>query len=83
MVPTFLVLAAPLAKVRRVPLLLWYTHWHAGLPLRAATALCDAALSVDIASYPIRSPKVHGIGHAIDVGTFTAAPPAPTTGRFA
>ncbi len=74
MVPTFLTLAAPLAKPRRIPLLLWYTHWHAGVPLRVATVLCDAALSVDVSSYPIRSPKVHGIGHAIDVATFTAVP---------
>lgn len=74
MVPTFLTLAAPLAKPRRIPLLLWYTHWHAGLSLRVATVLCDAALSVDVSSYPIRSPKVHGIGHAIDVAMFAATP---------
>jgi glycosyltransferase involved in cell wall biosynthesis len=80
MVPTFLVLAAPLAKARRVPLLLWYTHWHAGLPLRVATALCDAALSVETSSYPVASPKVRGIGHAIDVRAFAAAPLEPHEG---
>ena len=80
MVPTFLILAAPLAKARRIPLLLWYTHWHAGLPLRVATVLCDAALSVATSSYPVSSPKVYGIGHAIDVGTFTAPPLEPHDG---
>jgi glycosyltransferase involved in cell wall biosynthesis len=80
MVPTFLVLAAPLARVRRVPLLLWYTHWHAGRMLRAATALCTVALSVDPASYPIASPKVRGIGHAIDVDVFTGEPAAEHAG---
>src|SRR5918912_1261993 len=45
MVPTFLVSAAPLAKARRTPLLLWYTHWHASPQLRVATALADAVLS--------------------------------------
>ncbi|MGH3003189.1 MAG: glycosyltransferase family 4 protein [Gaiellaceae bacterium] len=80
MVPTFLVLAAPLARMRRVPLLLWYTHWHASRSLRIATRLCDRALSVDAASYPLRSPKVRGIGHAIDVDLFGADPPAAHDG---
>ena len=75
MVPSFLVLAAPQAKARRVPLLLWYTHWHASAALRAATALCDVALSVAAASYPLASPKVRGIGHAIDVSVFDGPPP--------
>jgi glycosyltransferase involved in cell wall biosynthesis len=80
MVPTFLILAAPLARVRRVPLLLWYTHWHGGRLLRVATALCAAALSVDKASYPFASPKVRGIGHAIDVTVFAAQPPGTLAG---
>jgi glycosyltransferase involved in cell wall biosynthesis len=71
MVPEFLLLAALPARLRRVPLLLWYTHWHAGRALRLATALCDGALSVDRASFPIDSPKVRGIGHAIDVAAFS------------
>lgn len=80
MVPTFLVLAAPLAKARRIPLLLWYTHWHASRSLRIATALCDVALSVDVTSFPLSSPKVRGIGHAIDVDEFSAPPPAAHDG---
>lgn len=76
MVPTFLVLAAPLAKVRRTPLLLWYTHWNASRSLKLATALCDVALSVDLRSFPLDSPKVRAIGHAIDVETFNGEPPA-------
>jgi len=80
MVPTFLVLAAPLAKVRRTPLLLWYTHWNASRSLRLATALCDAALSVDRRSFPLDSPKARGIGHAIDVETFSGEPAAAHDG---
>lgn len=71
MVPTFLSLAAPLAKARRVPLVLWYTHWHGGRALRIAERLADRVLSVDTSSFPLPSAKVRGIGHAIDVGTFT------------
>jgi glycosyltransferase involved in cell wall biosynthesis len=79
MVPTFLVLAAPLAKARRVPLLLWYTHWHASRSLRVATKLADGVLSVDAASFPFSTPKLYGIGHAIDVDVFSAP---PVEGRY-
>lgn len=75
MVPTFALLAAPSTRVRHVPLLLWYTHWHASRSLRLATRVVDAALSVEAASYPVASPKVRAIGHAIDVERFASAHP--------
>ena len=74
MVPQFLLLAAAPARIRRVPLLLWYTHWHASRSLRAATALARLVLSVDHASFPLETSKLRGIGHAIDVGMFNAEP---------
>jgi glycosyltransferase involved in cell wall biosynthesis len=79
MVPRFLVLAAPLYRPRGVPLLLWYTHWNASRELRLATRLCNAALSVHRSSFPLESPKVRGLGHAIDLTVFEprAAAPAP------
>jgi glycosyltransferase involved in cell wall biosynthesis len=77
MCPIYLVLAAPLAKPTRVPLLLWYTHWTLDRTLRIATALADVGLSVDRRSYPIDSPKVRGIGHGIDVAQFAARAGAP------
>jgi glycosyltransferase involved in cell wall biosynthesis len=80
MVPQFLTLAAPLARLRRVPLLLWYTHWHAGRSLRIATSLADRVLSVDRTSFPLSTSKLRPIGHAIDVETFTAKPSPPHDG---
>lgn len=74
MVPQFALLAAPVARVRRMPLLLWYTHWHASRALRLATRVVDAALSVDASSYPVPTPKLHALGHAIDVERFDALP---------
>jgi glycosyltransferase involved in cell wall biosynthesis len=80
MVPQFALLAAPVARARRLPLLLWYTHWHASRALRAATRIVDAALSVDRSSYPAPTDRLRAIGHAIDVDRFDAPPVAPHDG---
>lgn len=82
MVPEFALLAALPARVRRVPLMLWYTHWHASRALRAATRVVDVALSVDEASFPLRTPKLRPIGHAIDVERFDAPAVADHPGPF-
>ena len=74
MVPLYVVLAAPLARPLRVPLALWYTHWHGGRILRLAERLADVVLSVDERSFPLASSKVRGIGHAIDVERFELGP---------
>jgi glycosyltransferase involved in cell wall biosynthesis len=80
MVPQFALLAAPAARLRGAPLLLWYTHWHASRALRLATKVVDVGLSVDRSSYPVESAKVRGIGHAIDVRTFDGSPAEPHEG---
>jgi glycosyltransferase involved in cell wall biosynthesis len=80
MVPEFAVLAAPMARVRRLPILFWYTHWHVSRQLRIAARVASVVLSVDASSFPIASPKVRGIGHAIDVDRFEAVPPAQHEG---
>jgi len=80
MVPLYAVLAAPIVRPRRIPLVLWYTHWKAHLVVRAAERVCTAVASVDARSFPLRSSKLHALGHAIDVDEFrcTDAPPLPT-----
>ena len=70
MVPLFLLLSAPVARLRRVPQLLWYAHWRGDWTLRLADRLAAATLSVDRGSYPLRSAKLRAIGHGIDVGRF-------------
>jgi glycosyltransferase involved in cell wall biosynthesis len=81
MVPLYVVLAAPLAKPLRVPIALWYTHWHAGRLLRLAERLATVVLSVDERSFPIASRKVRGIGHAIDVDRFSPGAVSEAGGR--
>src|SRR5919202_3172776 len=70
MCPIYAVLAAPLVRPLRIPLVLWYTHWRAGRLLRAAERAATAVASVDRRSFPLRSSKVRAIGHGIDVGEF-------------
>jgi glycosyltransferase involved in cell wall biosynthesis len=79
MVPLYAVLAAPLVRPRRIPLVLWYTHWKAHAVVRAAERVCTAVTSVDTRSFPLRSSKLHALGHAIDLEEFrcTEAPPPP------
>jgi glycosyltransferase involved in cell wall biosynthesis len=79
MVPLYAVLAAPLVRPRRIPLVLWYTHWKAHAGGRAAARGCTAVTSVDTRSFPLRSSKLHALGHAIDLEEFrcTEAPPPP------
>src|SRR4051794_30945480 len=60
MVPLYAVLAAPLVRPRRVPLVLWYTHWKAHAVVRAAEKVCTAIASVDERSFPLPSRKVRG-----------------------
>jgi len=73
MIPAYVVLAAPLVRPRRIPLLLWYTHWKASTTLRMAERLATAIVSVDRRSFPLESAKVRPIGHGIDVNEFDCA----------
>ena len=70
MCPIYAVLAAPLARPLRVPVLLWFTHWHASPTLKAAARVSNAILSVDRRSVPLPRARVHAIGHGIDVSEF-------------
>jgi glycosyltransferase involved in cell wall biosynthesis len=75
MVPLYAVLAGPLARPLRIPLVLWYTHWKGHAVVRAAEKVCTAVASVDERSFPLASSKVHAIGHAIDLSEFACTDP--------
>jgi glycosyltransferase involved in cell wall biosynthesis len=74
MCPIYAVLAAPLVRPLRVPLLLWFTHWKASRLLAAAARASTAVVSVDRRSFPLASAKVKAIGHGIDLSEFTCSP---------
>ncbi len=73
MCPIYAVLAAPLVRPLRIPLVLWFTHWRASRLLRAAERASSAVVSVDRRSFPLESQKVQPIGHGIDVSEFSCA----------
>jgi glycosyltransferase involved in cell wall biosynthesis len=55
-------------------LLLWFTQQGSGSLLNAAARVVDAILTVDERTVPLRSPKVHAIGHGIDVDALRCVP---------
>jgi glycosyltransferase involved in cell wall biosynthesis len=75
MCPIYAVLAAPLIRPLRIPLVLWFTHWKASRLLTAAEKVSTAVTSVDLRSFPLASAKVRAIGHGIDLSEFPCAPP--------
>lgn len=70
MIPLLAVLAAPIARRRGVPILLWFTHWKASRTLALAERVSRAVLTVDRRSFPLQSAKVIPIGHGIDLAGF-------------
>jgi glycosyltransferase involved in cell wall biosynthesis len=80
MCPIYAVLAAPLVRPLRIPLVLWFTHWKASRLLRAAERLSTAVASVDRRSFPLESGKLHAIGHGIDLDEFPCVAPSEDDG---
>jgi glycosyltransferase involved in cell wall biosynthesis len=77
MIPLYVLLSAPLVRTRRIPLLLWFTHWKRSRMLEAAAYAATRIVSVDRRSFPIDSAKVRPIGHGIDVSEFPCVEPEP------
>jgi glycosyltransferase involved in cell wall biosynthesis len=75
MCPIYAVLAAPLVRPLRVPLVLWFTHWRPSRLLEAAERASTAVASVDERSFPFPSRKLRAIGHGIDLDDFPCSPP--------
>jgi glycosyltransferase involved in cell wall biosynthesis len=82
MCPIYAVLAAPLARPLRVPVLLWFAHWRASPTLRLAVRLADRVVTVDAASVPVATSRIAVIGHGIEMRDFVTPPHAAADGRF-
>jgi glycosyltransferase involved in cell wall biosynthesis len=71
MAPLFTVLFAPVARLRRVPVLLWYAHTSVTPTLRMAHAMADRCVTATPTSFPLPSDKLFVVGHGIDTDRFT------------
>ena len=80
MCPIYAVLAAPLARPLGVRIVLWYTHWRASRLLRIAERVSTAVATVEPRTFPLDSPKVHAIGHGIDLADFHCTERAASDG---
>ena len=78
MAPLFTVLFAPQARLRKIPVLLWYAHASVTPTLRLAHAAADRCVSSTPAGFKIPSRKLFIVGQGVDVdhiqppGTFSA-----------
>lgn len=70
MIPLYVVVAAPIVRPLRIPLLLWYTHWKGHRLVRIAERLATGVISVDRRSFPLASSKLRPLGHGIDLSEF-------------
>lgn len=71
MIQLFAVMGAPLLKVWRVPVTLWYTHKATSPSLRLAEKLVNHIVTASPESFRLPSRKVQVIGHGIDTQRFT------------
>jgi glycosyltransferase involved in cell wall biosynthesis len=69
MCPVYVHVAAPIAKVRHVPMLLWYTQAQGNRSLGIAERLADCVVTTVPGSYPGRKAAI-AIGQAIDTEAF-------------
>ena len=77
MIPRWVLLATPYAKVRRVPVVLWYTHRAVSWQLRLAHWLADWVVTASRESYGLLDEKVTILGHGIDTEYFHPVPREP------
>jgi glycosyltransferase involved in cell wall biosynthesis len=70
MMPLFAVMGAPLLKLWRVPIVLWYTHKAVSLKLKLAEKVSWRVVTASAESFRIASRKVRVIGHGVDTDLF-------------
>jgi glycosyltransferase involved in cell wall biosynthesis len=74
MVPRYALMTAPLAALRRKPILLWYTHRSLSRELRLALAVSRFAATAVPSSFPLPHPKVRALGHGVDADFYAPEP---------
>ncbi|HWB21458.1 MAG TPA: glycosyltransferase family 4 protein [Gaiellaceae bacterium] len=76
MVPLYAIIAAPLVRPARVPLVMWWSHWKMDRVVRLGERVSTRVVSVGPGTFPLASRKLVTVGQAIDVESF---PPRAST----
>jgi glycosyltransferase involved in cell wall biosynthesis len=77
MIPVFTILAAPMLKVRRIPIVTWYAHLSSTWILKLAHLLSNRMVTSLPTAYPYRHDKLKVIGQGIDTELFAPDSPEP------
>jgi glycosyltransferase involved in cell wall biosynthesis len=70
MMPLFAVMGAPLMKLWRVPIVMWYTHKAVSLKLWLAEKVSGRVVTASPESFRLPSQKVRVVGHGVDTHVF-------------
>ena len=70
MCPRYAILAAPYAKLMRVPMVMWYAHGSVNPELRIAHSLVDKVVTSTREGFRLKSDKVSIVGQGIDTDRF-------------
>jgi len=76
MSPILSVLAGPVLRVARIPLVTWFTHPSLTWKLKVAHRFSTRMVSAVASSYPYRKDKLAPLGHGIDMDEFPYCTPA-------
>ena len=66
MIPIFTVLAAPVLKIKGIPIITWYAHANVTRTLKVAHRLSDRMVSSLSTAYPYKHDKLIQVGQGID-----------------
>jgi glycosyltransferase involved in cell wall biosynthesis len=78
MMPLFSVMAAPLLKPKKIPIVTWYVHPRASKILKLAQRVSDRMITSVRMSYPYSTDKLAVVGHGIDTELFAPSSTALT-----
>src|SRR5919109_4257 len=71
MIPIFSVLAAPILKMRRIPIVTWYAHPTLTWTLKLAHHLSHQMVASVATAYPYKHDKLSEVGQGIDTNLFS------------
>jgi glycosyltransferase involved in cell wall biosynthesis len=77
MIPVFAVMAWPLLRARRIPLVTWYAHRDRGQLLRGAERVSTCMVTSLPSAYPSGGKRAIAIGQGIDTELFAPGPDGP------